>query len=1156
MIGKRSLEPRGVKRALLLVLPLVMVVAMLVASCGTGRPDATSEDEGPNGKPPASCATPNEGCECPEAGKIVECGSVETRSGDYVSCSMGHRTCLGGRWGACLGTTVVTKNVTVQPTGSLRAQALGASQDCPAPPDPLANPCDPYCKQFVDGPVGLVLGGGLTVGPGGITVVGAGAPIACQKPNDLAAVYAQLPAASRPNGGPPTTCTAGAPDKCSLDTECVAGVCTPKAISAAGACVGTDFTLGAPCWDGTRFTFPVCNRGTVAATTGTLRIGHHTGSPSAAPSTCTMATNNPAGDCTIDLATKPLQPGTCVEFTPTTDCPLSVPNETGSHFYFVNQSTTGAATLPGECNTCNNYTATVDTAKPPAVAGAACVAISCGGAGGPAAAQPAASSLLDGVNTCAGSADAVVNPCNTGNPNKNCQQDFHCDLTAGSPTLNQCVWNHKTGYTDAACNGVDLTIGAGCNKGALYSLPICNRGTKTLPAGAVIKIGQTNSGSYSTWNANCAAGTAVTCTLPALTAPLGPGQCMNTTACPGGVGQRYEIVNADNSIVECGAPGAGCANNASQVKDTGTGCQDCKCNSGTAELTGRIMDPAKLRPVYGVTVYVPSTAVGALTGPNVQCDTCTNIFKGLPALASATTDIDGRFRLQGVPAGVAFPVVIQLGRFRRQIQAPAIAACGTAAITAAQGHLPGTKTRVGDTATDTANPDLPRIAMVTGEGDATECLLARMGISPSEFTAPGNGGAIEMFTYARANGLTGGAGGLGKGATIAGIGAAHTLFEGATPAIERFNALILPCGNANTAPTDPMRAVFRSWLDRGGRFFASHHSVEDFIRQPTSNPNTNVAVWSNTGAWAGNTPDSSDRVPDNALTDNINLGIPKGDALARWLQFTWAAPAGPGGTAPAFGKLPLPNYRNNVRSTNASSTNWFSGSSTGPRVGAGQPQVNMMSFDAPVSSPPASQCGRAVLPFMHVSSTSSGTFPAECGTIPAALTGQELAFEYMMWESMTCLSPSTAPPTAPPPAPIPPPPPLVSVTFTRDYEAVCPPSTRVEWRFFYWQSIIPSGTDIEFRAATSSTVAGLPATPVPAPATVQIARPTTSTPLLPVGTWSQDAQTVGQHLASDPPGPPQKSQNFLRVYMTFNPSGGAAPVLQSWRQTYDCVPAE
>ena len=160
----------------------------------------------------------------------------------------------------------------------------------------------------------------------------------------------------------------------------------------------------------------------------------------------------------------------------------------------------------------------------------------------------------------------------------------------------------------------------------------------------------------------------------------------------------------------------------------------------------------------------------------------------------------------------------------------------------------------------------------------------------------------------------------------------------------------------------------------------------------------------------------------------------------------------------------------------------------------------------------------------------------------------------MMWQSMTCLAPSTLPPTAPPANPIPPPPPLVSATFTRDYQAVCGVGEVPVWEHFYWQAVIPSGTNIAFRAATAASQAALPpAPPGAAPTTVGIANATSSV-VAPL--WAQDARTVDDHLVNDPPGPSAPSKSWLRVYMTFNPSGGAAPVLQSWRQTFDCVAAE
>jgi hypothetical protein len=930
-----------VRRVIYVSVPLGVVVA-IIAACGSSDSDHASDGTRPGPGTGQFCGTPNDGCPCDKPGENVECGVVEIKSGDYVSCSMGRRTCIGTTWGPCLGTNVVTKHVAGG--SSLHGLALGAGVPCPPPPSPLANACDPYCNNYVDDPLGLVTDSGLVVIDGGLTI----------PPNGVDAGDAGIT-----GGGPPIF------------------------------------------------------------TTGT------------------------------------------------------------------------------------------------------------------------------GLNTCAGSADEITNPC-AGNPNKNCQQDFHCDTVA-----NQCVWNEPSLYVDPTCNGVDLTIGTGCDQGASYLLPVCNRGTKTLSAGANIKIGITNSGGFNAWNAACGGGTPVSCNFT-ITSPLGPGQCTTTTACPGGAGQTWAIVNADNSIPECNAPGAKCTNNSAQIKNGGAGCATCACNSGAAEVTGTILDPAKLRPVFGATLYVPSSAVTAFTA-GVGCDTCTNVYSGLPALASTTTDVDGKFRLQGVPAGVSFPVVLQLGRFRRQFMVASIAPCATAVLPAANAHLPATQTKVGDTAADTVNPDLPKIAMVTGSGDATECLLARMGIATSEFTNPAGTGAIHMYSYTGLSGVTP----LGlPGSTVAGAGNAYTFLASAAT-LNQYNALIMPCANGTTNSTAAMQTSVRSWLDAGGRLFASHIAVEEFIHLPAGNPNDNVATWSSPDLWGSSNPDQSDRAPTYSLTDTINQSFPYGAAMARWMPIAWPAPGGPGGAPPPAGTLPLPNYRNNVKAVAATTTNWFGGTSNYAGAGNG-PQMNMISFDAPVANPPATQCGRAVLPFMHVSSNSSGTFPASCGAVPNALTGQELAFEYMMWQSMTCLSPSTLPPTAPAAIPPGPPAPLAPITFTRDYFAgdpLCAPGTHVTWQFFYWQASVPPGTQIDFRGATADTQLALPGLPPPAaPTSVPVG--TASVSIL-APTWGQDARTVDDHLRNDPTvGAGTPSKAWLRVYMTFNPSGNIAPSLLSWRQTYDCVPIE
>jgi len=134
--------------------------------CGSpSHPAGLVLDGGTTVKPPPTgndCESPAEGCECPTPGATADCGQVERKSGDYVSCSMGVRTCSDGKWGACIGDRIATIHV---PAGQ-HPQALGTSTTC------ADNPCDPYCRIIVDDPNGLTLpDGGALSSDGGLQVI-------------------------------------------------------------------------------------------------------------------------------------------------------------------------------------------------------------------------------------------------------------------------------------------------------------------------------------------------------------------------------------------------------------------------------------------------------------------------------------------------------------------------------------------------------------------------------------------------------------------------------------------------------------------------------------------------------------------------------------------------------------------------------------------------------------------------------------------------------------------------------------------------------------------------------------------------------------------------------------------------------------------------
>jgi len=135
-------------------------------ACGNKEPlpAARSGPGSANLDPANLCATPNQGCPCEGDGEVVECGKVVEEHDDYVTCSLGHRSCDSGSWSACVGERTTQSTVQGQPPAgsSYRIQALGKGVECPAGFDA----CDPFCHQFVDGPGGFTAPGFENEGDG------------------------------------------------------------------------------------------------------------------------------------------------------------------------------------------------------------------------------------------------------------------------------------------------------------------------------------------------------------------------------------------------------------------------------------------------------------------------------------------------------------------------------------------------------------------------------------------------------------------------------------------------------------------------------------------------------------------------------------------------------------------------------------------------------------------------------------------------------------------------------------------------------------------------------------------------------------------------------------------------------------------------------
>ena len=133
--------------------------------------------------------------------------------------------------------------------------------------------------------------------------------------------------------------------------------------------------------------------------------------------------------------------------------------------------------------------------------------------------------------------------------------------------------------------------------------------------------------------------------------------------------------------------------------------------------------PAGTLPLYNATVYIPNAPVGPLA-QGASCQRCDMENSGSP-IVTTHTDVDGHFVLRDVPAGADIPVVVTLGKWRRQLTIPAVAACTDNPVSAEATRLPRRQ----------SEGDIPRIAIVTSTYDPTECILNAIGIDAAEFNA-------------------------------------------------------------------------------------------------------------------------------------------------------------------------------------------------------------------------------------------------------------------------------------------------------------------------------------------------------------------------------------------------------------------------------------
>ncbi len=394
-------------------------------------------------------------------------------------------------------------------------------------------------------------------------------------------------------------------------------------------------------------------------------------------------------------------------------------------------------------------------------------------------------------------------------------------------------------------------------------------------------------------------------------------------------------------------------------------CQQVECAGGlTTTITGSVYDPSGTLPLYNVVVYIPNAEVQPVPD-GLSCDQCDAQLSGDP-LVSAITNTHGEFTLTNVPVGADIPLVMQVGKWRRQITIPTVAECV---------ENPLTDPQVTRLPRSSVEGNIPRIALTTGSADPLFCLLRRLGIDDQEYGVAGSPARIHF--YEGANGSQAYDNGFGASPGASFPNGPTTLW---TDGWQSYDIVMLSCeGDEHPSEKNGNRVALRDYIDLGGRVFATHFHYNWF--QGDAPPDLqSVAQFTSTL---------------NAFNDIVDIDqtFPKGMALAEWLLFV-------DGSSP-LGQFDVVDGR---RHTIAVDTNLA-------RIWVRYVLDTIyFSFNAPVGVPEDMQCGRMVFSDIHVSAGAGdpdGDFPSACNDDP--LTEQEKVLLFMLFDLSACIIPDDDP---------------------------------------------------------------------------------------------------------------------------------------------------
>jgi hypothetical protein len=302
---------------------------------------------------------------------------------------------------------------------------------------------------------------------------------------------------------------------------------------------------------------------------------------------------------------------------------------------------------------------------------------------------------------------------------------------------------------------------------------------------------------------------------------------------------------------------------------------------------------------------------------------------------------------------------------------------------------------------------IPKMAITTGQADALQCLLLKVGVDESEFTTGMGPGRVHLYQ---------GGGGSSAFVNTALPGGATMLpanpWWDSYDNLSKYDIILHSCegsdGDYNLAQRDAdiaaarpqgirgeprsvksmaARMALEEFANKGGRVFASHWHTYWFADGPPS--------FKSIGTFG-----RRNGLP-NPYTATIDQGFPTGKALAEWLVAV--------GGSMTPGMVEIAQNASNTLIDAATgpkaSQRWIYADTLTPK------SVQFLSATTPI---PGGTCGRAVLSDLHVTAGTNNnmmmtgdqpTLPFPMSCVTKTLEPREKVLEFMLFDIASCVKP-------------------------------------------------------------------------------------------------------------------------------------------------------